>query len=42
MAAFSNYQNNKKDIIIQNQNFTHKPINKLINNIKYNYCSKKY
>ena len=42
MAAFSNYQNNKKDIIIQNQGSTYKSINKLINNIKYNYYNKRY
>ena len=42
MAAFSNYQNNKKDIIAQNQDSTYKPINKLVDNTKYNYYNKKY
>ena len=42
MAVFLSYQNNKKDIIIQDQGSIYKSINKLINNIKYDYYSKKY
>ena len=42
MAAFLNYQNNKKNIIIQNQDSIHKPINKPIDNTKYNYYNKRY
>ena len=42
MAAFLNYQNNKKNITVQNQGSTHKSIDKLVDNIKYDYCSKRY
>ena len=42
MAAFLNYQNNKKDIIIWDQGSIYRPINKLVDNIKYDYYSKKY
>ena len=42
MVAFSNYQNNKKNIIIWDQGFIYRFINKLIDDIKYDYYNKKY
>ena len=42
MVAFLNYQNNKKDIIIWDQGSIYKLIDKLIDNIKYNYYNKRY
>ena len=42
MAAFSNYQNNKKDIIVWDQGSIYKSIDKLVNNVKYDYYNKRY
>ena len=42
MAAFLNYQNNKKDIIVWDQGSIYKFIDKPIDDTKYNYYNKKY
>ena len=42
MVAFLNYQNNKKDIITQDQDSTYRFINKPINDTKCDHYSKRY